>query len=152
MSIQFEDLSVPDLKTKLKKFYSEVRNTDGKLYVKNTFVGICAPINRYLRSPPHYKNFNILTDSDFHFSNQMFNSILKNIQADKAYESKPRMYAIGMRDCPVVAFKKYIEQRNPATPHFVQQPRPRVNENHGVWYTSRPVNEKTLKYIYEENF
>ncbi|KAJ8316763.1 hypothetical protein KUTeg_005709 [Tegillarca granosa] len=233
-STKFEDLPVPVLDQTLKKFYSEVRNTDGKLYAKSTYVGIRAAINRHLSSPPHNKKFNILTDLDFHLSNKMFNSMLKKIQAeglhkashyppitegdmeklrsseilslgsaktlqykvwfslmlhlgrrgrenlrnftentfqvksddlgieyvemvssettknhqgdlsDKSFETKPRMYATGENDCPVLAFKKYIEKRNPSSQYFFQQPRPRVTESDNIWYTIRPVGEKSL--------
>lgn len=240
MSTKFEDLPVPVLDKTLKQFYSEVRNADGKLYAKSTYVGIRAAIKRHLSLPPHNKKFNILTDSDFHLSNQMFSSMLKKIQAegldktthyppitegdmeklrnseilsidsakslqykvwfslvlhlgrrgrenlrsfthttfqtktddfgieyvemissettknhqgdlsDKAFETKPRMYATGEKDCPVFAFKKYIQKRNPASNFLFQQPRPRVKETDTIWYTSRPVGEKTITGFMKE--
>ncbi|CAG2195498.1 KCTD1_15 [Mytilus edulis] len=79
----FEQFPTEQLDQILRNFYAEVRNTDGQLYAKSTFVGIRASINRYLRGPPHNKSFSLLEDKqDFHKSNQMFTAMIKKLQRE----------------------------------------------------------------------
>ncbi|KAJ8304620.1 hypothetical protein KUTeg_018203 [Tegillarca granosa] len=84
-------LRIPKVKgQKMTKYGTNVftvRDTDGKLYAKSTYVGIRAAINRHFSSPPHIKKFNILTDLDFYLSNQIFNSMLRKIQAEGLHKA-----------------------------------------------------------------
>jgi hypothetical protein len=88
-SEEFEVLSPAQLKPLLRRFYIKIRTDDGKLYSKSAFVGIRASINRHLRSEPFNKRFNILTDSDFHVSNNTFKSVLKKLKNEGLDVSQP---------------------------------------------------------------
>ncbi|CAC5407170.1 unnamed protein product [Mytilus coruscus] len=77
----FEQFSPEKLDQILRNVYAEVRNTDGQLYAKRTFVGIRASTNRYLRAPPCNKSFSLLEDKhEFHKSNQMFTAMIKKLR------------------------------------------------------------------------
>ena len=56
-----------------RDFYTEVRNANGQMY-SNTFVGI--------RAPPFNKTFSLMTDKEFHKSNQMFLAMIKKIKRE----------------------------------------------------------------------
>ncbi|XP_041355514.1 uncharacterized protein LOC121373129 [Gigantopelta aegis] len=79
-SQEFETLSPDKLNTSLKKFYAEVRNTDGSFYSKSSYVGLRAAIQRHLRQPPRERSINILQDNDFHTANNVFIAMLKKIK------------------------------------------------------------------------
>ena len=51
MDGHFEELANEELDALLGRYYAEVRNTNGEMYGKSTFVGIRASINRHLRNP-----------------------------------------------------------------------------------------------------
>lgn len=230
----FENLSITTLDKYLTEFYAQVRNTDGNFYAKSTYVGIRASISRYLRGPPLNRTFSILSDKEFHKSNQMFLAMLKKLKRegmdrskhhssisegdleklrrsnvlgtdnpkslqrkvwfdimlsfgrrgrenmrkfttksfevlkddrgheycqiahsettknhkggldDDDFETRPRMYSTNKADCPVKALKLYLRKRNPASDHFFQQGRAKIAVDDEMWYTSRPVGERTL--------
>ena len=73
----FENNTAEELAEILRIFYAEVRNKKGEVYSKNTFAGIRASISRHLQSPPHKKNFSIVTDKEFFQANKIFLASLK---------------------------------------------------------------------------
>ena len=78
----FENLDNRELDKRLERFYAEVRNAEGQNYSKSTFTGLRASINRYLRAPPYSKNVCLMSNPDFHRSNQMFVAMLKKLMCD----------------------------------------------------------------------
>ena len=66
----------------MEKFYAEVKNAEGNQYSKSTFTGLRASLNRYLRAPPHSKNICLMSNPDFHRSNQMFIAVLKKLKRE----------------------------------------------------------------------
>ena len=71
-----------ELDSRLEKFYAEVRNGYGEPYSKSTYTGIRASINRHLRAPPHNRNICLMSNEDFHRSNQVFIAVLKKLKRD----------------------------------------------------------------------
>jgi hypothetical protein len=49
----------------LAHFYIDLRKPDGGRYKATSFESIRHGINRYLKSPPHNRKFDIVKDSDF---------------------------------------------------------------------------------------
>ncbi|KAK3085003.1 hypothetical protein FSP39_022764 [Pinctada imbricata] len=82
MDPSFENLTSTELDDILRRFYAEVRNSQGELYSKSTFIGIRASINRHLRNPPHNKSISIMENKEFHKSNQMFLAVLKKLKQE----------------------------------------------------------------------
>ena len=60
----------------------EVRNANGQMYPKNTFVAIRASISRHLRAHPFNKTFYLVTDKEFYKSNQMFLAMKQKIKRE----------------------------------------------------------------------
>ncbi|XP_041352905.1 uncharacterized protein LOC121371234 [Gigantopelta aegis] len=87
-STDFETLDATTLNERLRLFYAEVRNTQGELYSKSTFVGLRAAIHRHIRAPPFERNLNILKDSEFHTSNNIFLSMIRNLKKEGLDETK----------------------------------------------------------------
>jgi hypothetical protein len=56
--LKFEAFSIEKSDSHLRDFYVEVRNANGQMYSKSTFVGI--------RAPPFNKTFSLMTDKEFH--------------------------------------------------------------------------------------
>ena len=75
----FESFSIEKLD---RDFYTEVRNANGQMYSKSTFVRIRASISRHLRAPPFNKTFSLMTAKEFHKSNQMFLAMIKKIKRE----------------------------------------------------------------------
>ena len=79
----FENLDNRELDKRLERFYPEVWNAEGQNYSKSTFTGLRASINRYLRGgAPYSKNVCLMSNPDFHRSNQMFVGMLKKLKRD----------------------------------------------------------------------
>ncbi|XP_046556531.1 uncharacterized protein LOC124265754 [Haliotis rubra] len=83
-SPEFETLPVGEMNALLKRFYAEVRTSDGNYYAKSSYVGIRAAIHRHLRQPPFNMNISILQDKEFHSANAVFCS---NVKKNKAVRS-----------------------------------------------------------------
>ena len=78
----FESFTIEKLDSHLGDFYVEVRNANGQMHSKSTFVRIRASISRHLRAPPFNKTFSLMTDKEFHKSNQMFLAMIKKIKRE----------------------------------------------------------------------
>ena len=64
----------------LAHFYMDLRKPDGGRYKDTSFESIRHGINRYLKSPPHDKTFEIVKDSDFTDANTNFRAFLSEIK------------------------------------------------------------------------
>ncbi|XP_071116776.1 uncharacterized protein, partial [Haliotis cracherodii] len=70
------------LNERLRFFYAEVRNAEGDLYSKSSFVGLRAAIHRHIRGPPFERSINIIQDREFHTANNVFLSMIKKLKRD----------------------------------------------------------------------
>ncbi|CAH3045091.1 unnamed protein product, partial [Porites lobata] len=64
----------------LKSFYTSARKQDGSYYKTSSMKSIRAAIDRFLRSPPHCKQFSIIGDPAFTEANQVLDAFVKNLR------------------------------------------------------------------------
>ena len=62
MSQDFENLPVNELTEVLRQFYGTVLSKNRKEYSKSGMINLRSGINRYLRSPPNNKTFDLMND------------------------------------------------------------------------------------------
>ena len=72
-------MSIEELNKCLSKFYVSARKKDGSYYKKSSLLSIRAAIDRYLKSPPHNKNFSICDQRLFNEANSTLNAYLKHL-------------------------------------------------------------------------
>ena len=80
--MDFENLAAPQLNLFLKEFYVNLRQTNGELYNKSSFIVIRQSINRFLKHPPVNRAVNIIKDSAFDGANNAFSSMCKRMRQD----------------------------------------------------------------------
>lgn len=68
----FESFDVVQLNEILGHFYIDARKPDGEKYKTTCLENIRHSLNRFLRSPPHNKCFDVVKDADFQDANQNF--------------------------------------------------------------------------------
>ncbi|XP_071837349.1 uncharacterized protein [Apostichopus japonicus] len=76
----FEVLLHEELNCLLRVFYAEVRNKDGKMYAKQSFVGLRAAIHRHLTGEPFCRQINVISDREFQGANNVFRGVLKQMK------------------------------------------------------------------------
>ena len=64
----------------LKSFYTSARKQDGQFYKSSSLEAIRAAIDRYLRMPPHFKQFSIVADSAFTEANRILDAFVKELR------------------------------------------------------------------------
>ena len=64
----------------LKSFYTSVRKKDGSYYKTSSMKSICATIDRFLRSPPHCKQFSIIGYAAFTEANKVIDAFVKDLR------------------------------------------------------------------------
>ena len=79
---QIESLNGEELGELLCDFYANVRSKDGEIYKKSSMLAIRSGLNRHLKTPPHSKQFDIITDPAFVSANNVFKAMLKKIQSE----------------------------------------------------------------------
>ena len=72
LNIDFSTISAEELAGHLKKFYAELKKSNGDLYTPSALVGIRAAIHRALVNPPYMRNINILDGVEFIAANRVF--------------------------------------------------------------------------------
>ena len=77
-----ENRSTSDLNLLLKEFYIDLRQQNGELYTKSSFLVSRQSLNRYLRNPPVYKTFNIIDGQEFNEANTAFQSMCKRMREE----------------------------------------------------------------------
>ena len=80
--VDFENLATPQLNLFLKEFYVNLRQTNGELYNKSSFIVIRQSINRFLKHPPVNRAVDIIKDSAFDGANNVFSSMCKRMRPD----------------------------------------------------------------------
>ena len=80
--VDFENLAVDDLAQLLRSFYGEVCQRNGEPYSKSALVNTRAGLNRYLTSPPHSRQINLMKDKVFQGANQVIGGVMKQMRRD----------------------------------------------------------------------
>ena len=75
-----EEMNKEELNACLKSFYTSARKQDGKFYKSSSLKAIRAAIDRYLRMPPHSKQFSIVADPAFTEANKILDAFLKELR------------------------------------------------------------------------
>ena len=73
-------MSKQELNDCLKSFYTSARKEDGSYYKTSSMKSIRAAIDRFLRSPPHCKQFSIIGDPTFTEANQVLDAFVKDLR------------------------------------------------------------------------
>ena len=73
-------MSKRELNDCLKSFYTSARKQDGSYYKPSSMKSIRAAIDRFLRSPPHCKQFSIIGDPAFTEDNQVLDVLVKDLR------------------------------------------------------------------------
>jgi len=81
-SSNFEALSAQQLNDVLKHFYLNARKADGEMCKANTLESTRYSLNRYLKSPPVQKTFDIINDNEFNEVNMCFKTVIKELKAN----------------------------------------------------------------------
>ena len=76
----FESFDVGRLAEILTHFYLDARSKNGELYKATTLINTRHALNRYLKSPPVLKKFDIITGSEFGEANECFKTALAEIK------------------------------------------------------------------------
>ena len=109
----FEDFSEEKLARVLGRFYLEVRKTrTGELYMESTLASLRRSLNRYLRSPPHLKSFDIIESESFDCANECYNTAIYNIR--RAGKGSEYIKHIQKSDLTKLYNSDFF---NPDTPH-----------------------------------
>jgi hypothetical protein len=75
-------LSAQQLNDVLKHFYLSARKADGDMYKVNTLESTRYSLNRYLKSPPVQKTFDIIKDNEFNEANRCFKTAITELKAN----------------------------------------------------------------------
>lgn len=92
----FQNLSKEELDKELSSFYLEARTLDGQVYKKTSLDSIRYGLNRYLKAPPHNKTFDIIHDSAFAASNDMYKVASREIKATGRAEIKHHPHMVDL--------------------------------------------------------
>ncbi|XP_046584546.1 uncharacterized protein LOC124291570 [Haliotis rubra] len=79
---RFESFDSHRLAEVLCHFYVDVRMQTGELYKVTTLESIRYGLNRYLKSPPHLKKFDIIKDTEFIDANESFKTMTLEAKAE----------------------------------------------------------------------
>ena len=82
LSEVFEAFSKAELDKNLGSFYLEARTKSGEKYKVASLKSARYAINRFLKSPPNNKTYDIVTDPDFAHSNDMFKVAMRELKAE----------------------------------------------------------------------
>ena len=75
-----EEMNNKELNACLKSFYTSARKQDGEFYKATSLKAIRAAIDRYLRMPPHSKQFSIVADPAFTEANKILDAFVKELR------------------------------------------------------------------------
>ena len=87
-------MSKEELNNCLKYFYTSARKQDGSYYKGASLKAIRAALDRYLRSPPHSKQFSIVSDAAFTEANRVLFSFVKHLKMTGKIEGAVHRQAI----------------------------------------------------------
>ena len=75
-----EEMNKEELNACLKSFYTSARKQDGQFDKSSSLKAIRAAIDRYLRMPPHSKQFSIVADPAFTDGNKILGAFVKGLR------------------------------------------------------------------------
>jgi hypothetical protein len=78
--LRFEVLDGAELNEMLAHFYMDLRKADGTRYKSTSMEGVRNGLNRYLKSPPHSKTFDIVKDQQFNDANTNFRAVMAELK------------------------------------------------------------------------
>jgi hypothetical protein len=76
------ELEAEDLANTLETFYFDARTQSGELYKRSSLENLRHGVNRYLRSPPFNKEFDIIKDAVFRKANGNYHAALNELKAE----------------------------------------------------------------------
>jgi hypothetical protein len=79
---EFETFDAVGLSEVLGHFYCDARKPDGEKYKTPSFENIRHSLNRYLRSPPFNKPFDIIKDPEFANANQNYKAVMAELKRE----------------------------------------------------------------------
>jgi len=77
---EFETYNAAQLAEVLGKFYLDARSDKGDFYKSTTLENLRHSLNRYLKSSPHNKQFDIISSEDFNEANRNFKTAIEELQ------------------------------------------------------------------------
>lgn len=77
---QFENYSPSELNVVLSSFYLDTRTSDGHMYKTSSLENFRYGLNRHLKAPPHLKTFDIIKDTEFLSSNEIFKTVMSELK------------------------------------------------------------------------
>ena len=77
-----ESIEAEDLAKILETFYFDARTQSGELYKRSSLENLRHGINRYLRSPPFNKEFDIIKDAVFRTANDNYHAALNELKSE----------------------------------------------------------------------
>ena len=86
----FKDLPIDELAEILRKFYGTMQSKKGTPYSSSGMINIRAGINRYLREPPHKKNFDLMENKEFKQANLVLSGRMRDNKEKGLDVSQPR--------------------------------------------------------------
>lgn len=82
ISTPLDSLEPEDLAKTLETFYFDARTQNGDLYKRSSLENLRHGVNRYLRSPPINKEFDIIKDAVFRKANDNFRAALNELKSE----------------------------------------------------------------------
>ncbi|KAK3107462.1 hypothetical protein FSP39_015114 [Pinctada imbricata] len=82
-SESFEEFTCEQLNEVLSHFYLDARRENGEMYKANSLESIRHSINRYLKSPPYNKTFDLIKDDEFREANTAFRAALAELKRER---------------------------------------------------------------------
>ncbi|CAH3135719.1 unnamed protein product [Porites lobata] len=159
-------MSKQELNDCLKSFYTSARKQDGSYYKTSSMKSIRAAIDRFLRSPPHGKQFSIIGDPAFTEANQVLDAFAKDLRKTGkiagVVHKKPitkqqiqrKIFALeDSPTCPVQTIRNYLSHLNPVCEFLFQRPRnsesKKFNSNDS-WYCNSPLGDTSLNNMMKD--
>ena len=97
----------------LQKFYAEVRDIKRQRYSRSSYLSLRSGICRHLREGPFYRQVDLVKDSSFQQSNQVFGGMLRKIKEDGLDKSKKKS-AITQEDWSKMQNSPILDPTNPS--------------------------------------
>lgn len=112
MDENFEGDKPEVLAQKLRQFYGEAKNSEGKEYSKSSLIGLRTGINRHLQAPPYCKYFNINIDPVFAVANKVLLGKIK-VNIRNGHEQSKHKSSISLGDVNKMYLTGTLANDNP---------------------------------------
>ncbi|CAG2198541.1 KCTD1_15 [Mytilus edulis] len=81
MDTNFESFEIHRLAETLSHFYMDARTKEGEMYKSTTLINTRHALNRYLKSPPFLKKFDLIKNTEFTDANECFKTAKAEIKS-----------------------------------------------------------------------